>query len=60
MISSPCKKDCPDRQLDCHFEGHCKKYTEYKKQIEEFKSSKEYRKYVGEHLLGLSNKLREV
>lgn len=38
MAKIPCKKDCPDRNGECHCD--CAKYIEYKKQLEEERKKK--------------------
>lgn len=43
-IHSPCTADCKDRRYDCHLEGHCEKWDEYKRKREEFMKSDKYKK----------------
>ena len=55
-IKSPCRKDCPNRTANCHFEGNCKEYDDYRKAVNEFKKSGEYAKYMKNHGLGIDRR----
>jgi hypothetical protein len=39
LMKIPCKRDCPDRNGECHCD--CERYIEYKNWLEEMKKKKE-------------------
>lgn len=50
-VKPPCE-NCPDRDQQCHFAGHCERWTEYQRQLAEYREGKNRRREIIEYIYG--------